>query len=229
MAHLNSKVIRRIDEAVERNSLLDHPFYVAWSRGELSLPVLRGYARQYWHNVNAFPTYLSAVHANCPDLQTRQIILQNLMDEELGPENHPELWLRFAEGLGDDRREVISSRPGKETLQLIETFRQLTGERPFVEGLTALYCYESQVPAVARTKLLGLRDFYGITDPRATQFFTLHESLDVGHSAQEAAIIAHYAEDYDPALILSTAVKALAAQWQFLDGMMSALDDDHAS
>src|SRR5437762_401991 len=47
--------------------LLKHPFYLAWTRGELSKEALADYARQYYHHVAAFTTYLSAVHTNCDD------------------------------------------------------------------------------------------------------------------------------------------------------------------
>ncbi len=43
------------------------------------------------------PTYLSAVHARCENQLTRKQILSNLIDEEGGTPNHPELWLQFAE------------------------------------------------------------------------------------------------------------------------------------
>ena len=47
----------------------------------------------------------------CADPDTRRVLVENLIDEEVGPENHRELWLRFAEGLGLTREEVVSSEP----------------------------------------------------------------------------------------------------------------------
>ena len=96
--HLSS-----IDQQVAAKHLLTHPFYLAWTRGELTKEALRDYAQQYYHHVAAFPTYLSAVHSRCDDQPTRRKILPNLIDEEAGEPNHPELWLRFAESL-DFRR-----------------------------------------------------------------------------------------------------------------------------
>ncbi|GIS54804.1 hypothetical protein Ct9H90mP29_18460 [bacterium] len=32
------------------------------------------------------------------------MLLDNLIDEERGSENHPELWMRFAEGMGNSRK-----------------------------------------------------------------------------------------------------------------------------
>src|ERR1700709_2270989 len=91
-----------IDQQIAAKHLLTHPFYLAWTRGELSKEALQDYAGQYYHHVAAFPTYLSAVHAQCDDQPTRRQILSNLIDEEAGHPNHPELWLKFADSLGSD-------------------------------------------------------------------------------------------------------------------------------
>src|ERR1700747_2773931 len=101
-----------IDNAVAAKHLLKHPFYLAWTRGELSRDALADYATQYYHHVAAFPTYLSAVHANCDDQPIRKQILFNLIDEEAGSPNHPELWKQFADTLGVD--DVDLANAGKE-------------------------------------------------------------------------------------------------------------------
>ena len=80
--------------------MLKHPFYQAWVNGGLELSAIKEYAAQYYHHVCAFPRYVSGIHSNCEDLYTRQQLLENLIDEERGEENHPELWKRFGEGVG---------------------------------------------------------------------------------------------------------------------------------
>src|SRR5436190_522483 len=95
-----NQYLEQIDNDIAAKHLLKHPFYLAWTRGELSGKALADYARQYYQHVAAFPTYLSAVHAECDDQTTRKTLLNNLIDEEAGSPNHPELWLKFAEGLG---------------------------------------------------------------------------------------------------------------------------------
>ena len=98
-----------IDNDIAAKHLLKHPFYLAWTRGELSKQALADYARQYYHHVAAFPTYLSSVHADCDDQDTRKQLLNNLIDEEAGSPNHPELWLRFAQGLGLSQADAQNS------------------------------------------------------------------------------------------------------------------------
>src|SRR5271170_4551124 len=154
---LNASIIDEIDTRIARQHLLQHPFYQAWSRGELSLDALRDYAAQYYHHVAAFPTYLSAVHAQTNDAEVRRDILSNLIDEEAGTPNHPELWLRFAESLGLDRIEVKQSAQWPATKKLIEDFPSCCGNRGTGVGVAALYAYESQIPSVSEKKIEGLR------------------------------------------------------------------------
>src|SRR6476660_5923295 len=114
-----NQYLEQIDNDIAAKNLLKHPFYLAWARGELSKEALSDYAKQYYHHVAAFPTYLSAVHAKCDDQPTRKQILSNLIDEEAGSPNHPELWKQFANALGVDE---VDTPKQAETKNLIETF-----------------------------------------------------------------------------------------------------------
>ena len=98
--------IDKIDNLIEKNHLLNHSFYKAWNAGKLPKETIREYAAQYFQHVSLFPRYLSAIHSNCDDIKTRQLLLENLNEEEQGKENHPELWMRFAEGMGNTRKNV---------------------------------------------------------------------------------------------------------------------------
>src|SRR5438105_12926742 len=144
-------IIDDIRAIIASRNLLDHPFYQAWQRGELKQDHLRSYAEQYYHHVLAFPQYVSGAHAICPDQGERQELLENLIEEERGDENHPELWLRFAEGVGATRASIIDTEPLPETTRLVDLFRDATSQRSFAEACAALYVYESQVPEVAKT------------------------------------------------------------------------------
>ena len=71
-----SEYLDNIDNDIAEKHLLKHPFYLAWARGELSKEALTDYSQQYYHHVAAFPTYLSAVHANCDDQANAETIAQ---------------------------------------------------------------------------------------------------------------------------------------------------------
>ncbi len=205
----------RLDEAVARWALLQHPFYRAWTDGTLTRGALATYAKQYRHHVEAFPTYVSAVHARCgDDLAARRSLLENLVEEERGERNHAALWVDFAEGIGAEGVRTAPAEPAVNAL--VETFRGLTS-RPAGQGAAALYAYESQVPAVAAAKIDGLRRRYGVGDARTLAFFEVHRELDVHHAAATAEIAGRLAASPDRAV--EAAEAAARALWRFLDAM----------
>ncbi len=217
---MSDQIIAKLNSIVAGKSLLQHPFYQAWTAGELSLERLRDYAVKYYPHVAAFPRYLSAIHCRCDDIETRQAILENLIEEEQGAENHPELWLRFAEALGVPREDVLSAPPAPAAQSLVGVYRDLTSNAPVAAGLAALYTYESQIPAIATAKIDGLRRFYGIEQDRGLEFFRVHEKADVWHAQTGAALIErHCADASDEAAVLDAADRSLGALWSMLDAV----------
>ena len=218
MQHEN--LIARLDAMIAEHHLLKHPFYQDWSAGRLPLDALQRYSVQYYRHVEAFPRYLSAIHSRCDDLSIRQALLANLVEEESGADNHPEQWLRFAQGLGVERERVIEASANAATRKLIETYQRLTREGPVAAGLAALYVYESQIPAVATAKIEGLKRHYGIAEERTLAFFTAHETADVYHARTGAELIERLATDDESRTeVVAAADEALRALWWMLDGV----------
>ena len=211
--------LEAIDQKIAAKHLLKHPFYLAWTRGELSRAALRDYAAQYYQHVAAFPTYLSAVHSRCEDQPTRKQLLNNLVDEEAGEPNHPELWLRFAESLGVSREEVRATKVESETSHLIETFRSACSTTETAEGLAALYAYESQIPAVSESKIDGLQKHYGFTDPAAYEYFAVHIEADREHAAVEREMLGEHISQDNHKGVTATVDRVLESLWSLLSGV----------
>lgn len=210
-------ILNLLNAKIEAKHLLKHPFYVAWSNGELSLEDLRFYACQYFEHVRAFPTYLSEMHSRCGDLESRRVIAANLADEEVFEPTHPELWLKFAEGLAVSRDLVINAsvRPG--FTYLVSTYREIARMDTSLAA-AGLYCYEKQIPAVSCAKISGLEERYGIHDSETLRYFRVHESADVEHAAQWETLIQRGQADPDQAGQVADA--ALNALWTALDEVM---------
>jgi pyrroloquinoline-quinone synthase len=209
------QIISRLNQIISEHHLLKHMFYQAWSNGELSQDVLQRYAAQYYSQVQSFPRFISRVHTNCPEIEARKILLENLVDEEIHGTDHPALWMQFANGLGATRKMVLDDMPLPETTVMVDKFYELA-DRDWRDGLCALYAYEAQVPDVSSSKIEGLKKFYGINDERTLEFFTAHQMYDVGHSAQVASLIEKYVE---PERAEQATREAAIALWGFLDGM----------
>ena len=219
---MEKNFIDKIDNLIEKHHLLNHSFYKAWNAGELPKETIREYAAQYFQHVSLFPRYLSAIHSNCDDIKTRQLLLENLNEEEQGKENHPELWMRFAEGMGNTRKNVNETAPIKETEELVNTFKKLSKSEKYHIGLAALYCYESMQPEISETKKDGLQKFYNINDEDTLKFFTVHMHADKWHRKVVRNIIKKVADSKSKQNEITKSVEsALGALNNFLTGMES--------
>lgn len=212
--------VQALDARIASRHLLNHTFYQRWTCGTLTREELRDYAAQYFHYAMAFPTFISAMHAHTDDIATRQMLLENLIEEERGSENHPELWLRFCESLGLDRDAVKAGAPNDATRTLIATMKSLAREGALHEGLAALYAYESQIPAVAKAKIEGLAQNYGISADRDIAFFSVHMEADVHHSQTSRAILRDLCDTDSKTVQAETATqRTLDALYGFLDSV----------
>ena len=217
---MENNFIDKIDDLINRHHLLNHSFYKAWNAGELPKETIREYAAQYFQHVSMFPRYLSSIHSNCDQIKTRQLLLENLNEEEKGKENHPELWMRFAEGMGNTRDIVNETNPIKETKELVEIFTKLSKSEKYHVGLAALYCYESMQPEISETKKDGLQKFYGIKDEDTLKFFTVHMHADKWHRKVVRNIIKKVANSKSKHEEITNSVEtALGALNNFLTGM----------
>ncbi len=210
--------VAEIDAHLAARHLLKHPFYTAWSRGELPLETLRAYAGQYFHFEANFPRFVAAAYSQLERPEDRRTLLENLVDEEGREPTHPELWLDFAEGLGMSRRAARRAAPFPATLDLLERYSQLTRRGP-APALAALYAYESIFPEIAAEKSRGLRAHYGLHDPGAHAFFRVHTHADVAHAEAERRILRRELA-FSPAARaagLLAARRSIGAWWNFLD------------
>ena len=86
----NAQLLEKIDAAIAEKSLLKHPFYQDWQMGKLSREALQLYAAQYYRHVEAFPRHLRVLAARSEG-PIRDIILENLAEEENPARPHPKL------------------------------------------------------------------------------------------------------------------------------------------
>jgi len=209
-----------MDVRMKKYDLLCHPFYQAWSLGELTPDDLRHYASQYFHHVSAFPTYLSALHSRLEDGALRRSVLRNLAEEEIEGTPHSDLWMRFAEGFGTTAANVRATELCPQMAQLIATFRMIAANSKPEQALAAFYAYESQVPRVAREKARGLKELYS-ADARTASYFTLHQTADVLHSNvwRDELNKMISADPQVASSALQTAELTAKTLWQALDGI----------
>lgn len=219
----SQEFLRQLDERIAQYDLLTHPFYQAWSKGELSREDIREYAGDYYHHVRAFPTYLAELAMRLEDGELRQTVLRNLADEKGSRDDsaHDEIWLQFAEAFG--ARNTAARKPSAGVAELMKFFHHIAAEASPREALAAFYAYESQVPRLAAEKERGLKAFYD-ADEQATRYFALHKTADVEHAESWRRQLAKEieAEPASAQKALNAAEQAALSLWKALDSIEAA-------
>ena len=145
----------RCDAAVGRRSLLQHPFYVAWTEGTLPVPALKDYAREY----GAFIRTVGQGWEMAGEHHIASV-----------EEGHAAVWENtFASGL--DTAVEVPRVP--EVAALVRTATELFASE--TTALGALYAFESQQPFTAQSKLAGLQAHYAQLPECCGEYFRLHE------------------------------------------------------
>jgi pyrroloquinoline-quinone synthase len=140
--------------------LLDHPFYEAWERGDVTTDQLADYAAAYQTFMDRVPGYWKRV---LDGLSVEDPRGDAVVAEE---REHADLWAAWRADLPE-----TADAPALTVL-----FEALDGMSPS-ELAGALHAYETQQPAVAETKKAGLVEHYGFAADELA-FFDEHVDED---------------------------------------------------
>lgn len=150
--------------------LLDHEFYQAWERGDVTEDQLAEYATAYQTFMEKVPEYWERVLSglDIDDPRGAEIVAEE--------QEHATMWEDWRTGLPEapDAAELDSLLSALETMGPAE----LAG---------AIHAYETQQPEVAETKKAGLIEHYGFNG-EDLGFFDEHIEGEDEHIAFGAAI-----------------------------------------
>jgi pyrroloquinoline-quinone synthase len=207
-----------------------HPLWQRIEEGQVPRASLAPFAVQFFLQVREFPRAVSALHSSCPDMDQRMELAESLYEEETGRISgcnlpHPELFIRFGEGIGVPRHAMVDGRPLPGTAALIEWFKESTRVRPFIEGAAATnLAAEGQVPGAFGPFARALERHYGCT-PDAVAFWDVHEMADREHSAIGDHVVVRMATTPELQADVRRAVaRSLELWWGFFDGIAAAVD-----
>jgi len=212
-----------------RRSFGGHPLWHAIAAGKVSRPGLQLFAQQFFLQVREFPRAVSALHANCPFADERIKLAESVYEEETGRISgcnlpHPELFLKFARGLGMARESLTEARPLPGTAALIDWFELSSKQRSFIEGAAAInLAAEGQVPGAFGPFARALEKHYGLSRDDVA-FWDVHEIADRDHSDIGDHIVVRFASNDEWREKTRRAVShSLDMWWQFFDGMERAI------
>ena len=204
---MSQSVWERIEERRARHNVLEHPFYVRWSAGELSREELARYAGQYRHATEALARLCRETAEVAPD-RRRDAIAAHAAEEE----THVGLWDGFVEAAGGE----IGAEPTPETADCVSEWTSPDG---YLGQLGRMYAIESGQPEISRIKREGLSRFYGIDGGTGSEYFRVHEESDDAHAEESRRLIDEAMGDEDADTVVAAAESAFRANWRLLDGV----------
>jgi pyrroloquinoline-quinone synthase len=198
---------QRVEDARGRWNVLQHPFYLRWSAGELSREELARYAGQYRHATEAIATLSEQAAETAPEAE-RGELARHAAEEA----DHVALWDGFVESVGGD----VAAERTPETEACVAAW---TAEDGLLSSLVRLYAIESGQPEISRTKREGLAAFYGVGDGDGNAYFRIHERRDVEHAEAGRELIERHLDGANEDALVGAAEAALRANWRLLDGI----------
>jgi pyrroloquinoline-quinone synthase len=192
-----------LDQMLACHDLNEHPFYRAWRAGTLPRSKLAAYAADY-----------------APFIEAIELGWRSLGDHEhaAAEREHARLWNDFREALGPTGEESCV-----EAQALVDEARRAFADP--VESLGALYAFEGQQPATARSKLDGLRAHYDFADERAA-YFRVHAD-DYGEREHLRRLTGRLTSN-DFVRAKDACERTCRAMWSALDGIMGSARSSEA-
>jgi pyrroloquinoline-quinone synthase len=183
---------------MENHPFKTHPFFASLEQGKVPKKVVREWVKQFYPWLASVPIAMAERFANCswdPKFDTyRRMILDQLLEEAGDPKGkapgHPELWLRFCEGLGLSREEVQSAPLLPNTMVAIDDFLYTNRVNSFY--VSAAGSSEPPNVELCARLLPAFRTHYGV-DEAHLEYYTLHVVADVEHSEWIGQIVAGFA------------------------------------
>ncbi len=201
-------LIQKIDQIIEKRSLLKHPFYEMWSDGKLTQESLAGYSKEYFQLVKAVPEFMAPIIEKAPDS-----VIPDLRFNQQEESDHIKPWINFAGELGISENELISYPGTNKTNNAVSDLGELMNT--YDGGACAMYAFEKEIPKISQTKLDGLSEFYQMTNDNATEYFKLHTEADIRHAASWRNILEK--SSVDTSNLIEIAEKSVSAQNLLLD------------
>lgn len=208
-----NKLIYRIDQEVDKKSLLKHSFYKMWSNGDLSIDHLQGYSLEYFQLVKVVPELVNNILLKMGESKLSSIVEESKKEEE----SHVEPWIRFAGSLGVKKNDLLNYVCDENTKKAVSSLLDLT-RNSLDEAICAMYAYEMDLPNISKSKIEGLNKFYNLSSSDSRNYFEIHQEADIRHAEIWRNMIRKIPDNKYESCI-DSAVKSLNAQNLLLDAV----------
>ncbi|MCI4356005.1 MAG: iron-containing redox enzyme family protein [Thermoplasmata archaeon] len=205
-----------------------HPFFREVESGRAPRPVVQRWVGQFYPWLACVPLAMAERFARCSYEarfdRFRTMILDQLVEEAGDPKGkapgHPELWLRFCEGIGVPRAKVLETPLLPSTLVAIDDFLYINRESPFYISAAG----SSEPPNVELCQRLypAFSRHYGVPEA-SLEYYRLHVTADEEHSRFVGEMVAAFANSPEVRKQMwDTMLRGFALHGLLVDGVLKA-------
>jgi pyrroloquinoline-quinone synthase len=197
-----------------------HPLALRLLAGDLSLDEVRFLAvQEYWYfRCTVWWNAGKVLYAPTRDIQ-RQLIGPLLEEVGVDAPSHEELYLRFLDGLGVDRKVLDERMLLAATITYVHEIYNINSSGHLVANLAANNLVVETMRPRQYPELVNALAAYQIPDA-SLAFFTEHIHADVGHGELGVALLKELMVTVThQRMAWAALLRSLAARWNFYDGV----------
>ncbi len=192
------ELILDLQETMRKSHPRPHPVRRLLLTGRLTKEQLHRWIKNQFHEFRNIHRFFGVRYQKCPVPELRRELLENMVEEE-GEDlfggrypSHAELWVRFAEGAGIQREEIVSYEPLPGIRAALEMYVQLVQQCHWAVAIGTGLVFEGGGPKRMGEERDALEKFYPWIPSGALDFFRAHEYHDVGHGNTVIDVIKKY-------------------------------------
>jgi pyrroloquinoline-quinone synthase len=191
-------LIQNLKETLRKRYPKTHPVRQLLLSGRLTREQLHGWTKNQFHEFRNIHRFFGVRYQKCPVPEMRRALLENMVEEEgedlFGGKfpSHAELWVRFAEGAGIPRDEILSYVPLPGVRAALEMYVELVKQVHWAVAIGTGLVFEGEGPRRMREEREALERHYSWIPSGALDFFRAHEYHDVGHGDFAIDVIKKY-------------------------------------
>lgn len=192
------ELIADLKETLRKRYPRPHPVRQLLFAGRLTKEQLQGWAQNQFHEFRNIHRFFGLRYHKCPVPELRRALLENMVEEEgedlFGGKypSHRELWVRFGEGLGIPRDEMLNYIPLPGIRAALEMYVSLVQQSQWVVAIGTGMVFEGEGPKRMREEREALEKNYPWIPSESLEFFRAHEYHDEGHGSMVIDVIKNH-------------------------------------
>jgi pyrroloquinoline-quinone synthase len=208
------ELIADLQRVLQQRHPKPHPIRQLLLSGRLTKEQLQGWAQNQFHEFRNIHRFFGIRYQKCPIPELRRMLLENMVEEEgedlFGGKypSHQELWLRFAEGIGIQRDDLLNYEPLPGIRAALEMYVSLVQQSHWAVAIGTGLVFEGGGPKRMGEERQALERHYSWIPPAALDFFRAHEYHDEGHGSMVIDVIKQHCMAVD----LQTEMRAAVRQ-----------------